>query len=141
MDKKLLSCPHCGGEAEELQRLNRYKAYLDELYGQGLEVVNWHQNGQTEPLDSFLDGAEMELDAGRNLYPIPAVEWVPVSERLPKPFMSVLVYMPGEVPYPTVHEGYISEDGVWMSYMFARELGEVTHWSEMPKLPEGANQI
>jgi len=83
MDKKLLSCPHCGGMAEELQRLNRYKAYWDELYGQGLEVANWHQNGKTEPLDSFLDDAESELESDRNLYPIPAVEWVPVSERLP----------------------------------------------------------
>jgi hypothetical protein len=53
--------------------------------------------------------------------------------------MSVLVYMPGETPCPTVHEGYISKDGVWTSCMFSREPGEVTHWAEMLKPPEGAN--
>ena len=33
------------------------KEYFDELYGQGLEVANWHQNGATEPFDSFYDSA------------------------------------------------------------------------------------
>lgn len=29
---------------------------LMEFYGQGLDVLNWHQNGDAEPLDSFIDG-------------------------------------------------------------------------------------
>jgi hypothetical protein len=32
--------------------------YFDELYGEGLEVMNWHLNGDAEPLDTFIDRAE-----------------------------------------------------------------------------------
>lgn len=42
---------------KEIERLHRFKEYFDELYGQGLEVANWHLNGNTEPFDSFYDSA------------------------------------------------------------------------------------
>lgn len=35
----------------------KFKDYFDSLYGQGLEVANWHLNGNTEPFDSFYDSA------------------------------------------------------------------------------------
>lgn len=64
-------------------------------------------------------------------------QWVSVKEKLPEPFVSVLVHMPREEPCPTVHEGFISNDGIWQSAMFRREPGEVTHWKPMPKPPKG----
>ena len=64
-------------------------------------------------------------------------EWISVKDRLPKPFVTVLVQMPGEEPFPTVREGFISNDGVWQSAMFRREPGEVTHWQPMPQPPKG----
>ncbi|MBS7237881.1 MAG: DUF551 domain-containing protein [Bacteroidaceae bacterium] len=64
-------------------------------------------------------------------------EWISVKDRLPKPFVSVLVHMPGEEPFPTVREGFISNDGIWQSAMFRREPGEVTHWQLMPQPPKG----
>ena len=64
-------------------------------------------------------------------------EWISVTDRLPKPFVSVLVYMPGEEPFSTVHEGFISNNGIWQSAMFRREPGEVTHWQPMPQPPKG----
>ena len=64
-------------------------------------------------------------------------EWISVTERLPEPFVSVLVHMPGEEPCPTVREGFISNDGIWQSAMFRREPGEVTHWQPMPQPPKG----
>ena len=64
-------------------------------------------------------------------------EWNSVDDRLPEPFVSVLVHMPGEEPCPTVHEGFISNDGIWQSAMFRREPGEVTHWQPMPQPPKG----
>ena len=63
-------------------------------------------------------------------------EWISVDDRLPEPFVSVLVHMPGEEPCPTVHEGFISNDGIWQSSMFRREPGEVTHWQPMPQPPK-----
>ena len=42
---------------EECREAKRFKEYFDELYGIGLEVANWHQNGDTEPFDNFYDAA------------------------------------------------------------------------------------
>ena len=64
-------------------------------------------------------------------------EWISVEDRLPEPFVPVLVQMPCEEPFHTVREGFISNDGIWQSAMFRREPGEVTHWQPMPKPPKG----
>ena len=64
-------------------------------------------------------------------------EWISVTEMLPKPFVPVLVQMPGEESFPTVREGFISKDGIWQRAMFRREPGEVTHWQPMPHPPKG----
>ena len=67
--------------------------------------------------------------------------WISVKERLPEAFVSVLVQMPGDKPFSTVREGYISKDGVWVAGYFKREPDEVTHWAEMPEPPkEGAHE-
>lgn len=34
-----------------------FQQYFMNLYGEGLEVSNWHLNGDTEPLDTFIDSA------------------------------------------------------------------------------------
>ena len=67
-------------------------------------------------------------------------KWISVDDRLPEPFVSVLVHMPGEEPCPTVREGFISNDGIWQSAMFRREPGEVTHWQPMPQPPKEGMQ-
>lgn len=67
-------------------------------------------------------------------------QWISVKERLPEPFVSVLVQMPGENPCPTVREGFITRDGIWHSALYDREPDEVTHWRPMPEPPkEGAD--
>lgn len=66
----------------------------------------------------------------------PVQQWIPATERLPEAFVSVLVQMPGEKPFPTVREGFISKNGVWHSAYFDRESDEVTHWRPMPEPPK-----
>ena len=63
-------------------------------------------------------------------------QWISVDDRLPEPYVSVLVHMPGEKPFPTVREGFISNDGIWQSAMIRREPGEVTHWQPIPQPPK-----
>jgi hypothetical protein len=50
-------------EVEELQgrieHLQSFHDYMSELYGEGLEVANWHKNGgDFEPFDNFFDSAD-----------------------------------------------------------------------------------
>ena len=35
----------------------KFYEYFIELYGTGLEVLYWNLNGESEPLDSFIDAA------------------------------------------------------------------------------------
>lgn len=48
---------------ELLKKLNAFREYFADLYGTGLEIANWHQNGAMEPFDNFFDSAmEVMLD-------------------------------------------------------------------------------
>lgn len=44
-------------QKEELEKLQKFKEYFDELYGQGYEIANWHMNGDLEPFDNFYESA------------------------------------------------------------------------------------
>jgi hypothetical protein len=63
--------------------------------------------------------------------------WISVDERLPEPFVSVLTYMPGEAPHPTVHEGYLNKRGKWYAGGVDRLPDEVVMWMPMPEPPKG----
>lgn len=63
--------------------------------------------------------------------------WIPVEERLPQNYISVLVYIPTAEPLPMVHEAYIGDDGEWHSSVFyGIENEDVTHWTTMPRPPK-----
>jgi hypothetical protein len=44
-------------DLKELKALREFKSYFDSLYGIGLEVKGWHQNGNLETFDSFYESA------------------------------------------------------------------------------------
>ena len=46
----------------ELKQSVKFKEYFMELYNQGLEVSNWHLNGNLEPLTNFIDFALEEAE-------------------------------------------------------------------------------
>lgn len=49
-------------QQSEIDGLQAFYDYFGELYGTGLEVANWHQNGELEPFDNFFDSAEQEMN-------------------------------------------------------------------------------
>lgn len=49
-------------QAEEARKLKAFYDYFAELYGKGLEVAYWHENGDLEPFDDFFDCAEQEME-------------------------------------------------------------------------------
>lgn len=62
--------------------------------------------------------------------------WTRVSDIPPDPFESVLLYIPDNAPYPTVHEGYRTEDGSFVFSIAYNGGGKVTHWRHKPEPPE-----
>ena len=63
--------------------------------------------------------------------------WIPVEERLPQNYISVLVYTPTAEPLPMVHEAYIGDDGEWhSSVVYGVNNEDVTHWMPMPEPPK-----
>ena len=65
-----------------------------------------------------------------------AVKWIPVSERLPQEFISVLVHIPEMNPCPTVMEAYRFGDG-WVTKMAVFDINCATHWMPLPEPPKG----
>lgn len=47
---------------EEMLKLERFKEYFDELYGIGLEIAEWHTNGNLESFDGFYEVALEEME-------------------------------------------------------------------------------
>lgn len=48
---------------QEIKALVAFKDYFGDLYGQGFEIANWHENGTLEPFDNFYEAAEDEYEA------------------------------------------------------------------------------
>ena len=46
---------------KEIKNLKAFYNYFRELYGEGLEIANWHMNDALEPFDNFFDSAEEEM--------------------------------------------------------------------------------
>jgi hypothetical protein len=71
LDIMLELCDALEKAQAEIERLREFKAYFDELYGQGLDVMNGHLNGSAELFDSFFDSA---LEQMNQLLPAPPEE-------------------------------------------------------------------
>lgn len=46
-----------GQNVDNVKEAINFKKYFDELYGEGLEVANWHLNGDLESFDNFYENA------------------------------------------------------------------------------------
>ncbi len=67
-------------------------------------------------------------------------EWISIKERLPEPYLSVLVFMPRNEPGSQVNVGFVENGGLWFTERTIQKRGRVTHWMPMPTSPkEGAN--
>lgn len=65
------------------------------------------------------------------------MDWHNVKSSTPKPYVSVLCYMPGEKSFQNVREGFITNYGKWVVGFFGELHLKVTHWAEMPKYKGG----
>jgi hypothetical protein len=42
----------------DIEHYKKFYDYMCDLYGKGLEVANWHLNGDLEPFDNFFESAD-----------------------------------------------------------------------------------
>ena len=85
-----------------------------------VDLKHWYSEEQDEKLadDLIANGATVQ-------------EWIPVSERLPQNFVSVLGYMTDAGEFPPVRECYT----VGNEFFFPAlgDVHPVSHWCEMPQ--------
>lgn len=106
-----------------------------ETTGEALAEIEYYGgfSGRTASVQAVSDACILAVAALREKE---ERRWIPVTERLPQNYISVLVYIPTAEPLPMVHEAYIGDDGEWHSSVFyGIENEDVTHWMPMPKTP------
>ena len=64
----------------------------------------------------------------------PGCDWIPVTEKMPQQFVSVLACIPCEHPLPMVKEAYFA-NGFWSTRMAIFSDKDVSHWMPMPEPP------
>ena len=64
-------------------------------------------------------------------------QWFNPKEHPPQNFVSVIINTPGDYPLPTVHEGYLTPEGIWITICGeAYTMEEVPFWKPMPTPPK-----
>ena len=73
-------------------------------------------------------------DSVSNLESTTFPRWIPVTERKPKNFVSVLGYMTDAGDFPPVRECYTVGNAFYFPAL--RDVHPVSHWMEMPEPPK-----
>ena len=76
-----------------------------------------------------------ELADGLIAHGVTVHEWIPVDERLPENFISVLGYMTDAGEFPPVRECYTVGNAFFFPAL--GDVHPVSHWCEMPQPPKG----
>jgi len=120
MSEELRPCPFCGGTkicTEKGINLN----YCDNCSAES-NVEHWNNR----PIEDALNARIAELEAERR--------WIPVSERMPDDWESVLTIDISKSTRDAVTAFYNPETSLW-STPFSSDLW-VTHWMPLPEPPE-----
>jgi len=123
MSEELRPCPFCGGTkicTEKGINLN----YCDNCSAES-NVEHWNNR----PIEDALNARIAELEAERR--------WIPVSERMPDDWESVLTIDISKSTRDAVTAFYNPETSLW-STPFSSDLW-VTHWMPLPEPPEVEN--
>ena len=119
-------------QIEEMARITANA--IEETVCKKCEDCKWNGSGSKDASCTDYVCAEALYNAGYRKQS--EGEWISVDERLPEPFVSVLEYMPGEMPHPTVREGFLNKRGNWYAGGFDRLPDEGVSWMKMPDAPK-----
>lgn len=95
-------------------------------------------NSAQQLVDKLKQGVVNLINRQPKILIVPTEEqWINPKEEEPQNFVSVIINTPGDYPLPTVHEGYLTPDGIWITtYGEAYTMEEVTFWMPMPTPPK-----
>ena len=82
-----------------------------------------------------LQGCRILREAVAAIQRQPRMRWIPVTERLPEEFISVVVSIPSEHSLPIVKEAYLA-NGCWVTKMAIFSSNDITHWMPLPEPPK-----
>lgn len=120
--------------------IDEKKLIEDLLHNDGIEFqMDFKCSTDEETLHSIQQFADKLKEGIVNLINAqPKLEsWINPKEQPPNHFESVLIHVPGDHPLPTVHEGYLTPDEIFMSvYGEAYTMDEVPMWKLMPTPPK-----
>lgn len=120
--------------------IDEKKLIEDLLHNDGIKFTAKLHDFTPEGVGSFLQEFIDKMKQGFiNLINAQPQEesWINPTEQPPNFFESVLIHVPGDQPFPTVHEGYLTPAKIWVSlYGETYTMDEVPFWKPMPKPPK-----
>ena len=131
----LKPCPFCGGEATENRDISN-SIYCKKCFAEiDTDCVDWN----IRPIEDALQSRIAELEAENDQLTADSTDerqddkWIPVSERLPDNWESVLTIDMSKSTRDMVTAFYNPETSLWSTH-FSCDLW-VTHWMPLPESP------
>ena len=100
-----------------------------------VEQLRWWSN-ECDRTNFGCQASELLVSAANYIaHGVTVQEWIPVDERLPENFISVLGYMTDAGEFPPVRECYTVGNAFFFPAL--GDVHPVSHWCEMPEPPKG----
>ena len=98
------------------------------------EIITYEVN--CEYSEAINEAVSLLVKQGERIAELEAqARWIPVTERMPQQFVSVLACIPCEHPLPMVKEAYFA-NGCWATRMAIFSDKDVSHWMPLPEPPK-----
>ena len=118
-------CAHCASEGAPCENCPIYEECRSLVAKLALEAIEKLMR-EREEREDLLDAAFSAIAELQAQQP----KWIPVTERLPKPFVTVLVTHKQENGTLYKHMAHLNPQGRWAGLSFE---GEVTAWMPLPE--------
>lgn len=115
-------------------------AVLDRYFPHQSEASTDIYNRVYEAMDTSRRELESQLASLQSR--LAAFEWIPVSERLPEKFTSVLIW--DDASDACFYGNLLPDKKQWTTaggfYFHGKEFARITHWMPLPEAPKGGEE-
>jgi len=126
-EQEIKPCPYCGSTDIKLHDEITHAVWCQECFSEveSIDIESAIKLWNTRPIEDALQARIAELEAQQR--------WIPVSERLPDNWESVLTIDISKSTRDMVTAFYNPETSLWSTH-FSCDLW-VTHWMPLPEPP------